>query len=266
MNDPGYLEGLLRRDKLLVSLCLLLFTALAGAYIISGAGMDMNAWQMSRPMRHMGAMDFQPWNITHTLTMFLMWWVMMVAMMLPSAAPTVLLAAALNRRSQGQTPPYGNTGLFCLGYLLAWGGFSVVAVLAQWGLERAALLSMHLETLPPALTGGLLLMAGAWQLTPMKSACLRHCRSPAEFLVQHRRTGPWAALWMGAHHGLYCLGCCWALMSLLFVGGVMNLGWIVGLAVFVFIEKVWFVGPRLGQVTGLALIVVGIVLLIPTGP
>ena len=124
----------------------------------------------------------------------------MIAMMLPSAAPTVLLAAALNRRSSSDTPPYGSTGLFCLGYLLAWAAFSVLAVLAQWALERSALLSMHFETLPPALTGGLLITAGLWQLTPLKAACLRHCRSPAEFLVQHRRSGPWAALQMGLHH------------------------------------------------------------------
>ncbi len=265
MNDPGYLEELLRRDRLLVMLCLLLFTCFAGAYILVGAGMDMSAWQMSRPMRYMGAMDFKPWDISHTLLMFLMWWVMMIAMMLPSAAPTVLLAAALNRRSQSERTPYGKTGLFCLGYLVVWGGFSAVAVLAQWALERASLLSMHLETVPSTLSGWLLVIAGAWQLTPMKTACLRHCRSPAEFLVQHRRTGRWAALWMGVHHGLYCLGCCWALMSLLFVGGVMNLWWIVGLAVLVIIEKLWFAGPRLGQAIGLGLLVAGGFLMVQGG-
>lgn len=252
----------MRRDRLLVCLCLLFIACLAGAYILSGAGMDMSALQMSRPMRHMGAMDFVPWGISHALVMFLMWWVMMIAMMLPSATPTILLAAALNRRSQSETPPYGDTGLFCVGYLLAWGAFSAVAVLAQWGLERGAMLSMHLETLPTALTGLLLVTAGVWQLTPLKAACLRHCRSPADFLVQHRRTGPWGALWMGAHHGLYCLGCCWALMALLFVGGVMNLAWIVGLAAFVILEKTWVVGPLLGRLAGLVLLLVGIYLLI----
>lgn len=261
MPEAGNLEALLRRDRLLVGLCLLFVTCLASAYILSGAGMDMSAWQMSRTMRHMGAINFVPWSFGHALVMFLMWWVMMIAMMLPSATPTVLLAAALNRRSRSDTPPYGNTGLFCLGYLLAWAAFSVVAVLLQWGLERGALLTMHLETLPTALTGALLVTAGIWQLTPLKAACLRHCRSPAEFLVQHRRTGQWGALGMGVHHGLWCLGCCWALMALLFVGGVMNLAWIFGLALFVIVEKTWAVGPKLGRLAGLALVVIGAIVL-----
>lgn len=262
MHDPGVLEELLRRDRLLIGLCLLFITCLAGAYILSGAGMEMSAWQMSQPMRHMGAMAFPPWNITHALVMFLMWWVMMIAMMLPSATPTILLAAALNRRSKTETPPYGSTGLFCLGYLLAWAVFSLLAVLTQWGLERGAMLSMHLETVPAALTGGLFVTAGIWQLTPMKAACLRRCRSPADFLVQHRRAGPWGALWMGAHHGLYCLGCCWALMALLFVGGIMNIAWIVGLAVFVVAEKIWIAGPQLGRLAGLILLLMGVFLLV----
>ena len=262
MHNPGALEELLRRDRLLVGLCLLFITCLAGAYILSGAGMEMSAWQMSQPMRRMGAMDFPPWSTTHALVMFLMWWVMMIAMMLPSATPTILLAAALNRRSQSEMPPYGSTGLFCLGYLLAWAAFSLLAVLTQWGLERGAMLSMHLETVPTSLTGGLLVTAGVWQLTPMKAACLRHCRSPADFLVQHRRAGPWGALWMGVHHGLYCLGCCWALMALLFVGGVMNIAWIVGLAAFVIAEKRWAAGPQLGRLAGLCLLLAGVFLLV----
>ena len=262
MHNPGALEELLRRDRLLVGLCLLFVTCLAGAYILSGAGMEMSAWQMSQPMRRMGAMDFPPWSTAHALVMFLMWWVMMIAMMLPSATPTILLAAALNRRSQSETPPYGSTGLFCLGYLLAWAAFSLLAVLTQWGLERGAMLSMHLETVPTRLTGGLLVTAGVWQLTPMKAACLRHCRSPADFLVQNRRAGSWGALWMGVHHGLYCLGCCWALMALLFVGGVMNIAWIVGLAAFVIAEKMWVAGPQMGRLAGLSLLLVGVFLMV----
>lgn len=261
MANRGHLEELLRRDRLLVGLCLLTVTCLALWYILSGAGMGMSALQMTESMRHMGAPKHTPWTATYSLSMFLMWWVMMIAMMLPSAAPTILLAAGLNRRSNSTSPPYGSTALFCLGYLLAWALFSALAVAAQWWLERSGLLSMHLETLPPALTGGLLLLAGAWQLTPLKSACLRHCRSPAEFLVQHRQPGALGALQMGMRHGAWCLGCCWFLMALLFVGGVMNLYWILGLAAFVFAEKVLAMGPLLGRATGIVLLAFGVLVL-----
>lgn len=261
MSASGHLEALLRRDRLLVGLCLLTATGLAGWYILSGAGMSMSALQMSAPMRQMGATPYTAWTAAYALTMFLMWWVMMIAMMLPSATPTILLAAALNRRSNATSAPYGSTALFCFGYLLAWALFSVVAVAAQWWLEYRGLLSMHMETLPSVLTGALLMAAGAWQFTPLKSACLRHCRTPTDFLVQHRRPGSLGALQMGVHHGVYCLGCCWFLMVLLFVGGVMNLYWIIGLAAFVFAEKVLGWGPTLGRVTGLALLAAGALVL-----
>jgi len=263
LTESPVLERLLRRDRLLVSLCLGIAVTVSAWYIYRGAGMGMSALAMTEPMRHMGPIRFTPWTLSYTLTMFLMWWVMMIAMMLPSATPTVLLAAALNRRSQSGARPYGSTALFCLGYLLAWAGFSAVAVLVQWLLERNGLLSMHLETLPPLLTGGLLLLAGAWQFTPLKAACLRHCQSPVEFLVRHRRPGTLGPLRMGAHHGAYCLGCCWFLMGLLFVGGVMNLYWIIGLAGYVFAEKVLFRGPAPGRIFGAVLVVWGILVLMP---
>lgn len=125
---------------------------------------------------------------------------------------------------------------------------------------------MHMESVDDVLTGVLLLAAGIWQLTPLKSSCLRHCRSPVDFLVRHRRPGTLGALQMGAHHGLFCLGCCWFLMALLFVGGVMNLYWIMGLAAFVYVEKVLTVGPRLGQLVGCCLIVTGVWVLAGLSP
>ncbi len=255
------LESLLRRDRLVVTLCLCTATLVAAAYIIAGAGMGMTAMQMSVPMQHMGAVTPGEWSTAHVLSMFLMWWVMMIAMMLPAAAPTILLAAALNRRSNAPRPPYGNTAMFTLGYLLAWGAFSGVAVALQWWLEHSGRLSMHMESVDTTLNGILLLAAGVWQFTPIKNSCLEHCRSPVEFLVNHRRPGALGALQMGLHHGFYCLGCCWFLMALLFVGGVMNLYWIVGLAVFVFCEKVLMVGARLGHLAGLALAAAGIAVL-----
>ena len=258
LTERTYLEVLLRRDRLVVGLSLICVVGLAAGYIFQGAGMEMSALQMTKPMRHMGAGQYTPWTASYGITMFLMWWVMMIAMMLPSASPTILLAAALNRRSRADTSPYGSTAMFCIGYLLAWALFSLAAVAAQWWLESNNHLSMHLETLGSSLTGGLLIVAGLWQLTPLKAACLRHCRSPAEFLVHNRRPGTMGPLYMGAHHGAYCLGCCWFLMGLLFVGGVMNLYWIIGLAVYVFLEKVMPMGPLLGRIAGLTLMAVGV--------
>lgn len=251
------LEALLKRDKVLVSACLASVTLVAAFYIFNGGGMGMSAVQMTQSMKHMGPATTGNWSAIYTLTMFCMWWVMMVAMMLPSAAPVILLSTALNRRSQAERPPYGGAAAFTMGYLSAWAVFSLAAVTLQYLLEHAGMLSMHAESVNYLLTAGLLLVAGAWQLSPMKYACLNHCRSPVEFLTRFRRPGTFGALFMGTQHGLYCLGCCWFLMALLFVGGVMNLYWIVGLALFVFAEKVLVIGPCLGRIAGIALLVWG---------
>jgi predicted metal-binding membrane protein len=248
------LERLLKRDRLLVSICLAFVVLLAAYYILGGAGMGMTALQMSEPMQYMGADMGSEWTIANALSMFLMWWVMMVAMMLPSAAPTILLSAAINRRASAAAPPYGNVAAFTLGYLLTWAAFSAVAAAVQYWLQRAGMLSMHLESVNTVLTGLLLVTAGVWQLTPLKNTCLKQCRSPVAFLTRYRKPGIGGALYMGAHHGLYCLGCCWFLMALLFVGGVMNLYWIIGLAAFVFAEKVLMAGRTPGLIAGLFLI------------
>lgn len=255
--DP-VLERLLKRDRLLVSACLAIVVLLATCYLVSGAGMGMTALQMTESMRHMGADTGSAWSAAQALSMFLMWWVMMIAMMLPSAAPVILLSAAVNRRAQSAQPPYGDTVAFVLGYLSLWAVFSVCATAAQYWLQRAGMLSMHLESVNTALTGALLVTAGLWQFTPLKDACLRHCRSPVVFLARFRRPGVAGALAMGARHGLYCLGCCWFLMALLFVGGVMNLYWIIGLAAYVFAEKVLLVGRLPGWLAGLALLCAGV--------
>ena len=143
------------------------------------------------------------------------------------------------------------------GYLLAWGGFSLVAVFLQWGLERLVLLSAMMQTTSLYLGATLLIGAGIYQLTPLKHACLRRCRSPFGFIAQHWRQGSGGAMRMGFEHGLFCLGCCWVLMVLLFYGGVMNLWWIVGLALYVMIEKLAPAGPRIGRYTGSLLILWG---------
>jgi predicted metal-binding membrane protein len=227
------LERLLRRDRQIVMTALVSVAALAWIYTISGAGMGMNVLEMSgmpwaSANGHSMAMPSS--GLSYMFVLLTMWWVMMVAMMLPSASPTILLAAALNRCSTADCPPYGTATFFTMGYLLAWFIFSLVAVAAQMMLESNGLLSIMMHSRSAYLTAGLLLAAGVWQFSPIKHACLRYCRSPVDFITRHRRPGNRGALVMGLHHGTYCLGCCWFLMALLFAGGVMNLYWIAGLA------------------------------------
>jgi predicted metal-binding membrane protein len=208
------------------------------------------------------------WTPGYALLMFSMWWLMMIAMMLPSAAPMVLLHATVTRKGlaraddAGQNTPSHRlrsaTTAFIAGYLVMWGAFSLVAVVAQWALERGELLSAMMMSTSRFLGSGLLLAAGLWQLTPLKTVCLRHCRSPISFLSTHWRPGVGGAFRMGIEHGVFCLGCCWFLMALLFYGGVMHLIWIIGLALFVLAEKMMPAGVAFGRVTGLLLIAWGV--------
>jgi predicted metal-binding membrane protein len=198
------------------------------------------------------------WTPGYAALVFLMWWVMMAAMMLPSVSPTILLHSALLRRGSeaGRVPVVSAT--FLAGYLAAWAGFSAVAVAAQWALEAAGLVSATMMTLIGTVPGALLLIAaGLYQFTPLKAACLRQCRSPAEFITRRKRLGASGAFVMGLEHGAYCLGCCWFLMAMLFVGGIMNLYWIVGLAAFVALEKLTPFGETASKVAGAALVVWG---------
>lgn len=264
--SPSALERLLRHDRNVVIGALVVVTLLAWIYTVTGVGMMMSAiemspapWETGQPQVH-AAMPMT--GLKHLLLLTAMWWVMMVAMMLPSAAPVILLTAALNRRSLSGRPPYGSTASFTIGYLLVWLLFSVLATAAQHLLASSGLLSGLMQSNSEYLTAGLLLAAGAWQFTSIKQACLRHCRSPIEFVTRHRRPGNGGALLMGIHHGSYCLGCCWFLMALLFVGGVMNLFWIVGLVLFVLLEKLIFRGKRFSYAAGAGLMIAAAAVLI----
>ena len=189
--------------------------------------------------------------------MFLMWWVMMIGMMLPSALPMTLTFATVNRRRRALGTPYVPTAVFVAGYVLAWGAFSVAATALQWGLERAALMAPMMRTSSPLLGGLLFVAAGLYQLTPLKHACLRRCRSPLAFVLERWRDGTAGALRMGAEHGAYCLGCCALLMALLFVGGVMNLLWVAAIAGWVLVEKVLPRGAMLARAAGVSAIAFG---------
>ncbi len=260
------LEAVVRRDRLVVVTALTAVIAISWAYLLAGAGMGMSAFEMTRMsqlgmaegMAGMAMMTPAVWTPGYAVLMFFMWWVMMVAMMLPSAAPMILLFATVNGKQRETGHPHVATSIFTVGYLAAWASFSLVAMMLQWGFERTGILSSMLVGTNIVFGGILLLAAGVYQLTPIKHACLRHCRSPLAFLSIHWRRGAPGALRLGFVHGGFCVGCCWFLMGLLFFGGVMNLYWITGLALFVLFEKTVPAGHWAGYVTGVVLLVWGI--------
>lgn len=256
------LEAVIRRDRVVVAAALVVVIALSWSYLLAGAGMDMSA--LAACMEDMAMEAPAAWTPGYAILMFLMWCVMMVAMMLPSAAPTILLVAAISRRQRDEGHPYVAAGVFATGHLAAWAGFSVVAVLLQWRLQQANMLSPMLVGSNAIFGALVLLAAGIYQLTPIKHGCLRRCRSPLAFLGTHWRPGALGALRTGLLHGAVCVGCCWALMALMFFGGVMNLYWMAGLAVLVLFEKIVPAGHWLGYATGVVLLVSGGAMLVST--
>ncbi len=260
-------EAIFRRDRWVTISGIILLTVLSWAYLFGlAAGMDDMAMEgdlMSSVSGLMGP-QLSTWSVRDFFFMFLMWSVMMVAMMLPSASPLILLHVRVNQQQEDGGDGFHGTVAFAIGYLLVWTSFSAVATLLQWGLEKLAVLSPMMASTSPLLGAGLLLAAGIYQLTPFKNACLRHCRSPVHSLMQHWRRGTSGAFMMGFHHGVYCIGCCWLLMALLFVFGVMNLVWIAVLSVFVLLEKVVPRGELVARVAGVGFIVAGVSVLFGT--
>jgi predicted metal-binding membrane protein len=242
------LAGLLRHDRVIVVAALFAVIFISWAYLLTGAGMDMPA--MGGMLMPMASPDWTPSYFALTLAM---WATMMAAMMLPSAAPMLLLYEKIARKRGETGETIGSTGLFGVGYVAVWAGFSVAAAALQYGLDKANLLSPMMATTSVALAGALLVAAGLYQWTPLKQTCLRHCRSPLEFIMTEWRGGQRGALAMGLRHGAFCLGCCWMLMLLLFVGGVMSFVWIAGIAAFVLVEKTAPAGYWLGRIVGTAL-------------
>jgi len=252
------LYALLRHDRMAVLASLLAVILLAWGWLLLGAGIEMEQMDMGGGQIMLMAPE---WTAHYIALIFLIWIIMMMAMMLPSAAPAILLAAALMRQRDAGGHIYGPTGLFVLGYLVIWLGFSLAATLVQWGLDQAGLLSADMASGSATLGGLILIGAGLYQWTPLKQACLVQCRSPFEHLSKYWRQGAHGPMLAGARHGLFCLGCCWMLMTLLFVGGLMNVLWIAALAFLVLIEKLFPGGPRVTRLTGMALIVWGAVVL-----
>jgi predicted metal-binding membrane protein len=250
------LDTVLRRERLIISGCLAAVVVLSWLYLVhtktAMAGMDMPGMVM---------VDFQRWGPTTVLLLFVMWTVMMVAMMVPSAAPMILAFVTVNQRRQAANKPFVPVTIFLFGYLAVWTAFSAVATLAEWGLHQAAMLSTTMTATSTALNGGLLIAAGLFQWTPMKRACLKGCRSPLSFLMSEWRDGAAGAFVMGLRHGAYCVGCCWFLMALLFVAGVMNLLWVAVIALFVLAEKISPKGELLARITGIGLVIAGATLI-----
>jgi len=217
---------------------------------------DLTGHSMA-PMMH-AMTGVQPWTATEFGLRLAMWAVMMVAMMVPTAAPMTLLYAAVARKAAAQHNPLPSTSVFVTGYIAMWTIFSLVATIAQHALDQAALLSPTMVSTGAGFGAALLIAAGIYQLTPLKNACLRNCRAPAHFLARNWRTGNLGAFRMGLRLGAYCVGCCWILMGLLFVGGVMNLLWIAAIAIFVLLEKTIPFGDVSGRIAGAAMILTGV--------
>ena len=233
---------------------------LAGLAVIGWAYIVYMAWAMN----HMGLVDMwmppvasEPWAYTDFIWLFVMWVVVMTAMMVPSVVPMVMVFTAVNRTKAQKAQSYVPTFVFVSGYLVAWSGFSLLVSVAQWPLHTAGVLNPMMDSYNYTFSGIVLILAGVYQWTPLKEACLNLCRSPLGFLMVHWREGKSGALNMGIRHGLFCIGCCWALMLVLFAVGVMNMLWVLLIAMFVLLEKI-LPAPRLMRgLSGLGLILWG---------
>jgi predicted metal-binding membrane protein len=263
------LESVLRRDRAVVLVSLAVLAALAWAYILwlahDMAMPDSGASGMAgMPGMDMAAPSVSPWSATEFALAFAMWAVMMIGMMAPSAAPIALLYARIARQAEAQGHVFASTAWTVAGYLAAWLIFAALATAAQAALLEARVITPMLVSASRRFGGVVLIAAGIYQWTPLKDACLTQCRSPLDFIMRRGGFRPeWKrAFTLGLRHGLYCIGCCWILMALLFVGGVMNLLWIAAIAAFVLIERVAPGGRIAARLGGAALIAAGAWLLV----
>jgi predicted metal-binding membrane protein len=259
------LELVLRRDRAVIVAALVVITGLAWAYVLWLAndmamdGMDMPDFRMIPSGMGLMMPVSAPWQPIEFVFTFVMWVVMMIGMMTPSAANMVLLYARVGRQAEMQGKPFASSNWFFGGYLLAWVAFALVATLAQWAAQRASLLTPMMGNASVIFDGALLMTAGLYQWTPLKDACLRQCQAPLQFLQRHGgfRRDAKGSLELGLRHGAYCVGCCWTLMTLLFVGVLMNPLWIAALTIFVLVEKVIPAGRVIARVAGGVLVAGG---------
>ena len=258
MPKPS-LATVLKKDRLIVVVALLILCVLSWLYIIylynQMYPMNMDAILFAMPMT-------PNWSSTDFVLLFIMWFVMMIAMMTPSVTPLVLIFTLINRRRREQRNPIVPSAYLLSGYFLVWAAFSLIATLLQWLLQQLSLLNPEMITTSKILGGVVLMLAGVFQFTPLKNTCLRYCRTPIGFIHQHWKDGKSGALQMGVQNGIYCLGCCWILMLLLFVSGIMNILWIAIISLFVLIEKIASSAKPISLIAGIALIAYGILILL----
>ena len=261
MNGRTRLESLLLRDRCLIGITLLLAIVLCWAWI------GPMAWDMYGTMTGSSAwMMTKDWDLTHQILLFAMWTVMMIGMMLPSVTPALFIYGSVVRKSEEGARAPAHVYAFSAGYLGVWTAFSLLVTVLQLLLNHWLILSPMMESRSRWFGAVVLLLAGLYQFTPFKRACLDSCRYPLVFMTRHWKRGIGGGFWMGALQGAYCLGCCWALMLLLFVGGVMNLWWIGALTLFVLLEKVAPSRLQSGRLSGLLIIALGIWTLVRGAP
>ena len=259
----------LRRDRIVIILALTLLTALAWTYLlwlsadmgmgVGMGGMDMTGFRMIPSGTGLMIPAQMPWRAMEFAFVFAMWTVMMVGMMTPSAMPMILMYARVGRETEPQASPLSATVWFAAGYFLVWTAFALLATFVQWAFERTAVLDSAMASTSNVVGGLLFVAAGAYQWTQLKDVCLTQCQTPFAFLMRHGgfRRDALGTLILGLRHGAYCVGCCWALMALLLVGGVMNVLWIVLLALVILLEKVTSFGSPIARLVGIVLVVGG---------
>ncbi|WP_158671939.1 DUF2182 domain-containing protein [Bradyrhizobium guangdongense] len=268
MNTSA-LEAVLQRDRAVIIAALGVLAALAWSDLVwladdmAMGGMDMTGYRMIPAGQALMMPATSPWQPIEFAYVFVMWVAMMIGMMTPSAAPIILVYARIGRQT-AEGRALARAAWFTSGYLLAWFGFSLAATSAQWALERAALLTPMMVSASKIVAGILLILAGLYQWTPLKDVCLSQCQAPLGFILSRGgfRATATGSLMLGLRHGIYCLGCCWALMALLFALGVMNLFWIASLAILVLLEKVTPSGRLIARTVGVAYFVGGVWMLL----
>ena len=255
-----------RRDRVVIVLAVALLTALAWGYLLwlsadmAMGGMDMGYFRMIPSGLGLMVPAHTPWQAMEFAFVFAMWTVMMVGMMTPSAAPTIVMYARMGRQTETRDTPFAATVWFATGYFLVWVAFALLATLVQWALERTALLDSWMASTSNVLGAFVFVAAGSYQWTRLKDVCLAQCQRPFAFLMRQggfRRDAP-GSLMLGLRHGAYCVGCCWVLMTLLLVGGVMNVLWIALLALLIILEKFTSFGRPIAQLAGIVLVAAGV--------
>jgi predicted metal-binding membrane protein len=256
--------AVLRRDRIVLVLALTLLTALAWSYLLrlsadmDMGGMDMTGYRMIPSGMALMVPADTPWLPIEFASVFVMWAVMMVGMMTPSALPMFLMYARVGRQTEGARP-LAATAWFATGYFLVWAALALLATLTQWAFERTELLDFEMASTSTVVPALLFVAAGSYQWTKLKDICLYQCQKPFAFLIGHGgfRRDAAGCLMLGLRHGAYCVGCCWVLITLLFVGGVMSLPWMVLLASLILVEKVTSFGRQIAPIAGVVLVSAG---------